>query len=113
MTQEDISQNTLINKSSLSNFFNGKAQLQSDNLLKLLEILNINFDTVIDLKVDQALRRDKGESVGQLFDSLIKVIPFKHKKRNAVEYVKSLAKEFEKKNPKAKYIYDALHKVTI
>jgi transcriptional regulator with XRE-family HTH domain len=113
ITQQDLSKNTNINRTSLSNFFNGKTQLQSDNLFKLLDMLNINFDSLIDLKVDQAMKRDNIETAGQLFDSLLKIVPHKHKKRNAIQYIKSLAKQCESNNPKAKYIHNALLKVTI
>lgn len=112
LSQAEISEITEINKTSLSHFFSGKAQLQSDNFLKLLDVLNINLSKTIDTKVDETLKKDSSVSPGQLFDELLLTIPQKYKRRNAMKYISGLAKQYED-HPKIKYISNALHKVVI
>lgn len=112
LSQTDLANKIGVNKSSISNFFNGKHDLNTTSFIKLLELLDIHIYNMIERNLDLALERTNIGSPGDMLDELLDIIPSKLKKKNIIKSISNLAKEYESKGQKPKQIYNNLKNYT-
>ncbi len=108
ITQQEIANNTGISKATVSTFFSGKSDISSNNLIKILSALDIDFSHIIDRNLDLALSRSNVGTPGDLLDELFMSVSNKLKKKNVIKSITNLAKEYEHAGIKNQQIYNTL-----
>lgn len=93
LRQIQISEAIGINPATLSKFFSGNGNISSNNLIELLNYLKIvDVNKTIGEHLDIALNKHSPCSVGNLVDSVLKVVPSRTRKITLLKSLADLAK---------------------